>query len=424
MEIIKNKILEGLPSLRDKRTTLLKDKGEVQIASVTVEQVIGGMRGIPSVLCDTSSVSADEGLRIRNIPILELTDWTPEEIFFLLTTGQKPNDSERAELKTMFSAKAELPAYVLDVLRAMHKDAHPMAMLSTGLLAMEHESAFRHAYDAGAGKEQLWQATLEDSITLLSRITTLAAAIYRLKFHGGKLIAPDPSADWSTNYANMLGVSDEHAWRDLVRLYLVLHSDHEGGNVSALTGLTVGSALSDVYYAVSAGLSGLAGPLHGLANQEVLAFIREVIEHFNGVPDDETLTKYCWDRLNSGRVIPGYGHGVLRCTDPRFTAFHDFADKHDMKSDSITLVKKFFQIVPGVLTQHGKAKSPWPNVDSISGSLLYDYGMKEFSFYTVMFGVSRAMGICSQILVHRLLGSAITRPKSLTLDQLTSMANK
>ncbi len=424
MEFIKNKLLEVVPAFREKRTTLLKEKSEVQIASVTVEQVIGGMRGIPSVLCDTSSVSADEGLRIRNIPIMELTEWQPEEIFFLLATGAKPSDEEKQLLKHLFASRSELPSYVVDVLKSMHADSHPMAMLSAGLLAMEHESVFRQAYDSGASKDQLWQATLEDSVNLLSRITTLAATIYRLKFHGGQLIAPDPNADWATNYATMLGVSNDPAWHDLVRLYLVLHSDHEGGNVSALTGLTVGSALSDVYYAVSAGLSGLAGPLHGLANQEVLAFIREVVEHFKGVPDDATLTQYCWDRLNSGRVIPGYGHGVLRCTDPRFTAFHDFADKHDMTSDSILLVKKFFQIVPGVLTEHGKAKSPYPNVDSISGSLLYDLGMKEFSFYTVMFGVSRAMGICSQILVHRMLGSAITRPKSVTLDQLVSMANK
>lgn len=424
MEFLQNKIQEMLPSLRDQRNALLKEKGEVQIATVTVEQVLGGMRGIPSVLCDTSSVSADEGLRIRNIPILELTDTTPEEIFFLLVTGSRPNESEKEQLRTLFSAKAELPSYVLDTLKSMHKDAHPMAMLSAGLLAMEHESEFRRAYDAGATKDQLWQATLQDSITLLSRITTLAATIYRLKFHGGNLIAPDPSADWSTNFANMLGVNDTEAWKDLVRLYLVLHSDHEGGNVSALTGLTVGSALSDVYYAVSAGLNGLAGPLHGLANQEVLAFIRDVVEHFKGVPDNETLSAYCWDRLKSGRVIPGYGHGVLRCTDPRFIAFHDFAEKHNMQSDSIALVQKFFQVVPGILTEHGKAKSPWPNVDSISGSLLYDFGMTEFSFYTVMFGVSRAMGICSQILVHRMLGSAITRPKSLTLNQLSALANK
>ncbi|MFM8472258.1 MAG: citrate (Si)-synthase [Candidatus Kapaibacterium sp.] len=424
MELLQKKIQEMLPSLRDKRNALLKEKGEVQIATVTVEQVLGGMRGIPSVLCDTSSVSADEGLRIRNIPILELTDTTPEEIFFLLVTGQRPNDSEKAELTRMFAEKAALPSYVLDTLKSMHADAHPMAMLSAGLLAMEHESEFRRAYDAGATKDQLWQATLQDSITLLARITTLAATIYRLKFHGGSVIAPDASADWSTNFANMLGVNDSAAWKDLVRLYLVLHSDHEGGNVSALTGLTVGSALSDVYYAVSAGLSGLAGPLHGLANQEVLAFIREVVQHFNGVPDNDTLSAFCWDRLKNGRVIPGYGHGVLRCTDPRFTAFHDFAEKHGMQSDSIALVQKFFQIVPGILTEHGKAKSPWPNVDSISGSLLYDFGMTEFSFYTVMFGVSRAMGICSQILVHRMLGSAITRPKSLTLDQLSALANK
>lgn len=424
MEVIKRKIQDILPGLREKRTALVKEKGDVQIATVAVEQVIGGMRGIPSVLCDTSSVSADEGLRIRNIPILELTDLTPEEIFFLLVTGVKPNEEERSELKTLFSAKAELPGYVVDVLKSMHKDSHPMAMLSAGLLAMEHESAFRAAYETGAGKERLWEATLEDSITLLSRISGLAAAIYRLKYKDGNLVAADPNADWSTNFANMLGVSDSDTWRDLIRLYLVLHSDHEGGNVSAMTGLTVGSALSDVFYSVSAGLNGLAGPLHGLANQECLGFILEIHQHFNGVPGDDELRQFCWDRLNSGHVIPGYGHAVLRVTDPRFTAFHQFADKYHLQNDMISIVKKLFQIVPDVLREQGKAKNPFPNVDAFSGSLLYDFGMTEFQFYTVMFGVSRAMGICSQILFHRMVGSAITRPKSMTLDQLIAAANK
>lgn len=424
MEFLKNKLAEVLPAIREKRTTLLKDKGEVQIGTVVVEQVIGGMRGIPSVLCDTSSVSADEGLRIRNIPILELTDSTPEEIFFLLTTGVKPNEDEKKQLTTLFSAKAQVPEYVINTLKAMHPDSHPMAMLSTALLAMEHESAFRKAYDEGAGKEKLWEATLEDSITLLSRITGVAAAIYRMKYHGGNLIAPDPNADWTTNFATMLGISDNDIWRDLLRLYLVLHSDHEGGNVSACTGLTVGSALSDVFYSVSAGLNGLAGPLHGLANQECLDFILEIHKHFGGVPTDEQLREYCWNRLNGGQVIPGYGHAVLRVTDPRFTAFHQFADKYNLQNDMISIVKKLFAIVPDVLREQGKAKNPFPNVDAFSGSLLYDFGMTEFNFYTVMFGVSRAMGICSQILFHRMVGSAITRPKSVTLDQLTAMANK
>lgn len=421
MDLFKARLDEKLPQLRAERTSLLKEHGDSQITTVTIEQVLGGMRAVPALLCETSSVSADEGLRIRNIPILELTTQSPEDIFFLLCTGSLPNYAERAEISAAFAAKAHVPDSVWNVLKALPKDTHPMVMLSIGILAMEKYSAFRSAYEAGASKDDLWKATLEDCITLLGSVTTIAAGIYRIRFDKGEPIAPTAGLDWSANFATMLGVSNNKSWEDLVRLYLVLHSDHEGGNVSAMTSHVVSSALSDVFYSVSAGLNGLAGPLHGLANQECLRFIVDLREEFGEVPSDEALREYCFKRLAGGQVIPGYGHAVLRVTDPRFTAFYNFADSHDLNDDNVQLMKKLFKIVPEVLTEQGKAKNPWPNVDAASGSLLYYYGMKEFEFYTVMFGVSRAMGICSQILVHRMLGSSIVRPKSMTFAELRSM---
>ncbi|GIV55889.1 MAG: type I citrate synthase [Candidatus Kapaibacterium sp.] len=424
MDVLASKLRDVLPVFRNKRAQLLERYSDVAVANVTVEQIIGGMRGVPSVLCDTSSVSPAEGLRIRGIPILELTSATPEEIFFLLTTGQRPSQQEQQQLSSLLVSNAQVPDEVLTVLQGMYRHAHPMAMLSAGLLAMEHQSEFRRAYEEGVAKDRLWEYALADCIRLLSTITGIAAAIYRLKFRDGTLIAPDPSLDWSSNFARMLGVSDSPAWADLVRLYLVLHSDHEGGNVSALTGITVASALSDPFYAISAALNGLAGPLHGLANQECLAFILDIRERYNGVPSLDQLRDLCWERLNSGQVIPGYGHAVLRVTDPRFTAFYRFAEQYQLDNDCITIAKRLYEVVPDVLRQHGKAKNPYPNVDAISGSLLYDFGMTEYTFYTVMFGVSRALGICAQILFHRMVNSPILRPKSVTLDELEAMAQR
>ncbi|MCS7302251.1 MAG: citrate (Si)-synthase [Bacteroidota bacterium] len=424
MDVLKTKLEQVLPRFRSKRARLLEEYGDTAIANVTVEQVIGGMRGVPSVLCDTSSVSPSEGLRIRGIPILELTEATPEEIFFLLVTGERPTADERQQLSRLLSTGASVPPEALAVLQTMHQTAHPMAMLSAGLLAIEHRSAFRKAYEEGAPKDRLWEYTLADCILLLSSITSIAAAIYRLKFRDGTLIEPDPALDWSTNFARMLGVSNDPAWADLVRLYLVLHADHEGGNVSAFTGITVASALSDVFYAVSAALNGLAGPLHGLANQECLAFILDIRERFGGVPTEDQLRELCWERLRNGQVIPGYGHAVLRVTDPRFIAFYNFAEKYQLHDDCIAIAKHLYNVVPDVLREHGKAKNPYPNVDAISGSLLYDLGMTEFTFYTVMFGVSRALGICAQILFHRMVGSPIVRPKSVTLDELEQLAQR
>ena len=419
MSILHTKLLAQASELKAKRVSLIKEHGEDSLGTVTVESVLGGMRGVPALVCETSSVSADEGLRIRNIPILELTGITPEETFWLLVTGERANASELSALKEAFAKYYEVPQYVVDTLSAMPKDSHPMAMLSTGLLAMERESEFRKAYDDGTGKDDLWKSLVNDSVRLIASIPGIAAAVYRIRFNKGGVIKPlTNDNDLSNNFAHMLGVSDDASWKDLVRLYLVLHSDHEGGNVSAMTSYVVSSALSDPYYSVSAAMSGLAGPLHGLANQECLRFIIEVKEKFGGVPSEEQIREFAWERLKSGQVIPGYGHAVLRVTDPRFTAFHQFAQSHGIEDDNVKIVQRIFDVVPKVLVEQGKAKNPWPNVDAYSGSLLYAYGMTEFDYYTVMFGVSRAIGLCSQMVVLRMMGSPIVRPKSLTLSEL------
>lgn len=409
-------------ALKARKVALAKEKGDKVLSSVAVEQVFGGMRGVPALVCDTSSVSADEGLRIRNIPILELTDITPEETFWLLVTGKRATAEELEALRAAFAKYYAIPQYVVDTLRAMPADAHPMAMLGAAILSMEKESEYRAAYDRGAAKDTLWNYAINDAVRLIASMPGIAAAIYRIRFGKGDIIAPlQGDNDLSNNFAHMLGVSNDPAWKELVRLYLVLHSDHEGGNVSAMTSYVVSSALSDAYYSVSAAMCGLAGPLHGLANQECLRFIIDVREQFGGVPTDEQLKEYAWNRLNNGQVIPGYGHAVLRVTDPRFTAFYEFAEKHNIMDDNVRIVQKIFNLIPDVLREHGKAKNPWPNVDAASGSLLYAYGMKEFDFYTVMFGVSRAIGLCAQMVVNRMMAMPIVRPKSLTLDEISAL---
>ncbi len=423
MHPLHQRLTELAPQWQEQLQTFLAQHGTATIATLQARQVIGGMRGVPALLCETSLVVPNEGLRIRDIPIAELADRTPEEIFWLLCTGELPTAEQTAWLRQFWAEHATVPDYVWQALKALPSDSHPMAMLSLGLLAMERESAFRRAFEEGVPRAQLWHAWLEDCLMLLSRITTLAAGIYRIRFHQAEPLPPDPTLDWASNYAAMLGLPDPTGqFRDLVRLYLVLHSDHEGGNVSAMTGYTVASALSDPFYAISAGLNGLAGPLHGLANQECLRFLLQLLGKLGTSPSDEALEQELWQWLTSGHVIPGYGHAVLRVTDPRFLLFQQFAHRWQLQHELIALVDQLYRIVPQVLRRHGKAQNPWPNVDAISGVLLYVSGMREFEFYTVMFGVSRALGICAQTLIHRILGTPIVRPKSLTLQELRQLA--
>ena len=413
--LLKEKMAQMIPALRDDIRSLVKKHGATVISEVTVQQAYGGMRGVKGMVCDTSVVDPETGLSIRERPIFELADRLPEEIFFLLVTGELPGKEELADLQKDLVARSAVPQEVWDVLRAMPKHSHPMTMLSTALMVMEADSVFRKRYTEGMSKTEYWEPALEDSLNMIAKIPVAAAGIYRICFGKGDPIIPKKAADWGGRYGEALGLPDPTGeFGNLIRLYLTLHSDHEGGNVSANTCHTVGSALSNPFYAVSAGLNGLAGPLHGLANQECLKFVLGIQEKYGGVPTDEQLTEYAWNNLNSGKVIPGYGHAVLRATDPRFTAFNAFGNRVCPDDEVFKIVDKMFNLVPGILKEHGKAKNPWPNVDAGSGALLYHFGLREFSYYTVLFGVSRCLGMLSQLIINRALGTAITRPKSVS----------
>jgi len=424
MSALQKKLSEVYPKMSEEIRALIKEHGDKVISEVTLGAAYGGMRGVKGLVCDTSEVPPDRGLIIRGIPVKELTDRLPEEILWLLLVGELPTKADVADLQADLQKRSEVPQYVWDVLNAMPKDSHPMAMFDTAILVMERESKFRKRYDAGMKKAEYWMPTLEDSLDLLAKLPAIGAGIYRMRFNKGKRIAADPKLDWAGNYAHMLGISDKPEFKDLMRLYMVLHSDHESGNVSAHTAHCVASALSDVYYATSAGLNGLAGPLHGLANQECLAWILETMKKFSGAPTEEQLKVYAQQTLDSGKVVPGYGHAVLRITDPRFDAFHAFGAKVCPQDPVYQTMARVFTVVPEVLKQVQKIKDPWPNVDAASGCLLYHFGMTEFDYYTVLFSISRSMGLCSQAVVSRAWGEPIERPKSLPTAALKKMVTK
>jgi len=416
--MLQETLSEKIPTWQEDLKKILDENGTKVISEVTVAQAAKGMRGVKSMICDTSAVSADEGLIIRGHPILEIIDKLPEEVFYLLLTGDLPGQSQLSDLQSQLRTHQNVPDYVWKVLDAMPENSHPMTMLSVAIQSMRVESLFVEKFNKGTPKNEYWKWILDDGIKLIGALPSIAAFIYRKITKNNDRIDPDINLDWAGNYAYMLGINESDDFKKLMRLYLMLHSDHEGGNVSAFSSLTVASSLSSPFLAIGAGLNGLAGPLHGLANQECLKFVLEIHDHFNGAPNNKDLENFCWDRLNNGRVIPGYGHAVLRCPDPRFTAFMKFGQEHIHDDDVFKIVEALFEVVPPVLKEHGKAKNPWPNVDAASGSLLYYYGLKEFNYYTVLFSLSRVMGMVSQIVINRALRMPITRPKSVTTDWL------
>jgi citrate synthase len=429
---LKNKLKEKIDEWRPRTTRLVKEFGDVKVGEVNIGQVIGGARGVKSLVTDISYLDPMEGIRFRGFTIPETMERLPkvpggempyvEGFFYLLLTGEIPTQKDVEEVADEFNKRKDVPEYVFNMLKALPADSHPMAMLSAGIVAMQRESVFVKEYEAGnLNKDNMWEATYEDGLTLLARLPRLASFIYRLKYKNGDIIPADPKLDMGGNFAHMMGI--KKPYDDVARMYFILHSDHESGNVSAHTGHLVASALSDVYYSISAMINGLAGPLHGLANQEVLRWLQGVMDQMQGkVPTEDEMKKFVWDTLNSGQVIPGFGHAVLRKTDPRYMAQREFCLKHLPDDLLFKYVDVLYKVTPPILQEQGKAKNPWPNVDAQSGVIQWYYGLTEYDFYTVLFGVGRALGVVSNIIWDRALGYPIERPKSLTTAMLEDIA--
>ncbi len=435
MDPLKQKFHEKSSALKKEIKAILKENGDKKVDEVVLKQVISGARGIKMMLWETSQLDANEGIRFRGYSIPELKELLPkgpgdkeplpEGLFWLMLVGEIPTPEEAKWLSEQWNNRSNIPEHTFKVLESLPEGTHPMTQFNVAIMSMQTESVFSRRYAEGLNKSEYWDATYEDAMNLIARLPRVAAYIYRRTYHNGNHIKPDMSLDWAGNFATMLGITDDEDFQHLMRLYLTIHADHEGGNASAHATHLVGSTLSDPYLAFAGGMAALAGPLHGLANQEVIKWVFKMLEALGtNDPTKEQIKDYVNSTLARGRVIPGYGHAVLRQPDPRFTAQKKFAQDYIPDADLVKVVWKVFDVVPPILQALGKVKNPWPNVDAHSGALLVHYGLKEYSFYTVLFGVSRALGVLAALCWSRALGLPLERPKSVTSDWVKSFLAK
>jgi len=428
---LRSALTEKIPQVQEDVKAFRKNFGDKKIGEITVDQLYGGMRGMKGLVTETSVLDADEGIRFRGYTIPECQELLPkapggkeplpEGLFWLLVTGDIPTEEQVRGLSADWASRAELPSHVVTMLNNFPANLHPMAQFSAAMAALHSESKFSKAYSEGVHKTKYWESTFEDSMDMIAKLPVVAATIYNNLYRDGATPCPiDAGKDWSYNFTEMIGYKND-MFTELMRLYLTIHSDHEGGNVSAHATHLVGSALSDPYLSFCAGMCGLAGPLHGLANQEVLIFLEKVVKNVGLDATDDQMKDFVWSLLKSGQVVPGYGHAVLRKTDPRYTCQREFALKHLPDDKLFKLVSQLYSLVPPILLETGKVKNPWPNVDAHSGVLLQYYGMKEMNYYTVLFGVSRALGVTASLVWDRALGLPLERPKSMSTPGLKKL---
>lgn len=429
---LKDKLHDKILEKRPRIERLMKEYGNVVVGEITISQILGGMRGITSLVTDISYLDPLEGIRYRGYTLPEVFEKLPkpkgsempyvEGLFYLLLTGDIPNDEELSEIVDEFNKRRILPRYIYEVIDGMPCCSHPMTIFSTAILTMHRESFFAKKYLTGKlKKEDYWDPTYEDVLNLLAKLPEIATYIYAKLYRDGKRIQSNPNLDMGGNFAHMMGIPKPYD--DVARMHFITHADHEGGNVSAHAGHLIGSSLSDVYLSISAMINGLAGPLHGLANQEVLRWLQDVREKMDDrTPTEEEMKQFVWETLKSGQVIPGFGHAVLRKTDPRYMLQREFSLKHLPEDPLFEYVNMLYKVVPPILLEQGKAKNPWPNVDAQSGVIQWHYGVTEYDFYTVLFGIGRSIGVCANLIWDRALMSPLERPKSLTTEILEDIA--
>jgi len=434
MGILKERFKSKADQLSTEIKDLIKEHGTKVIGEVQLSQIYQGMRGMTGLVSETSLLDAQDGIRFRGYTIPELreklpkanggSEPLPEGLFYLMLIGELPSEEDVQHVTSVLQRRSHVPSHVFNSIEALPLNSHPMTQFVVAVMALQTESQFAKKYAQGLNKKDYWEAIFDDSMDLIARLPRIAAYIYRRKYKFGEHIQPNGLLDWAGNFAHMLGYEDDN-FKELMRLYMTIHADHEGGNVSAHTTHLVGSALSDPYLSFAAGMNGLAGPLHGLANQEVIKWIYDMQKELDSdSPTKEQIEEYVKKTLSEGKVVPGYGHAVLRKTDPRFTAQMEFGKKHMPDDKLVNTVWNIYEAVPPILQSIAKIKNPWPNVDAHSGSLLVHFGMKEYEYYTVLFGVSRALGVLASLCWDRALGFPIERPKSVTTDQVKKWLRK
>ena len=435
MSALKQKLQAKIEEQRPRIINLVKNYSDVVVDNVTIGNLIGGMRGLKCLVSDISYLDPEDGIRYRGCTLDDVFTKLPkpkgsempyvEGLFFLLLTGDIPTKAELDDTLDEFSKRRIIPRYIYELIDAFPCCTHPMTIFSSAILTMNRESIFNRKYIAGVSKYQLWESMYEDVMNMLAKLPEIAAYIYAKLYNNNnvKRVHSNPNIDMAANFAHMMG--KESPYDDVARMHFIIHSDHESGNVSAHTGHLVASSLSSIYLSTSSMINGLAGPLHGLASQNVLKWLQEVQIKMGGQnPTESEMKQFVWDTLNSGQVIPGFGHAVLRKTDPRYKFQRDFSIKHLKNDPLFKYVDMLYKVVPPILQEHGKAKNPWPNVDAQSGVIQWFYGIKEYDFYTVLFGIGRAIGVSANIIWDRALGLPIERPKSLTTTMLEDIAFK
>lgn len=379
---------------------------EEVLFEITKEKLETGMRGFPVGYCPTSKADPQKGLSYIGRPISELAAWRPEDVIYLLMHGKVGSSSDVKAYFSKLNAHSCLKKATVEAILQLPRQGTPMKLFSAALLVvgmLEPEEDYRLACEQ-----------------LIAKIPHIAALV--INHHAGwsTTCASNPALGYMDNFTAMINVPGKNSavLSEVFRLFNVLHYDHGGGNLSTFVGKAVASGLEDMYGSIASAMCALAGPRHGRANQDCLLFIQEVLEEVGASATAVQVEQLVRDRLASNQLVFGFGHAVLRVEDPRATVMYDYLKKQFPTHPLVKIALLLRSEGSKVLAENPKITDPHPNVDAISGTMLVAAGFDYPEYFTLLFGLSRSVGIARQIVYERMearggKGTPIVRPKYL-----------
>lgn len=373
---------------------------------ITEDQLETGLRGYPVGYCTTSVVEADKGLFYVGQPVEKLAFQEPEEVIYLLYYGKNGSKEEVQAFTNKLRERAKCSPELIKHIQQLPKKGHPMQLFSAALLL--------------AGMYEGTDDYKEDCLNLIAKIPEITATVINSHSGWGQEEASKPELGYMENFTNMLNVpsANKEELTRVFKLFNVLHYDHGGGNLSTFVGKAVASSMEDMYGSIAAAMCALAGPRHGRANQDSLEFVERFLDKLGENPTPSQVEAMVRELLLKNELIFGFGHAVLRIEDPRAVVLYGLAEERYAQHPLIKIARLLRSEGTKVLKENPKISNPYPNVDAISGSVLAAAGFPYPEYFTVLFGLSRTVGIAIQIVYERCearggKGTPIVRPKYL-----------
>jgi citrate synthase len=361
---------------------------------------IPGLAGVPAAESAISFIDGEQGiLEYRGIPIQDLAEnSTFEETAYLLLFGTLPTRTQLDTFQAELIEHRPVKFHLVDMLKDLPQGGHPMSMLQASVAALGMLYPSRDVRDPKVQRDT--------AVRLIAKFPTLVGLFHRLR-EGNDPVPPRQDLSHAANFLYMMnGAEPDPAAARVLDATLILQADHTM-NASTFTARVVGSTLTDGYSAISAAVGSLSGPLHGGANEEVLALLHDI-----GEPSRASAVLQ--EKLARKEKIMGLGHRVYRVKDPRATILQKLAAQLFDKLGSsryYDIAVELERTAAGLLG----AKGIYPNVDFYSGIVFDKIGVPR-DLFTSVFAVSRVSGWCAHWL-EQVNDNRIFRPEQIYRGQ-------